>query len=81
MEKNTPCPKVKMEIIVKPYECGYQDRCKSELPKEKITSYTILPHVSNELKEFMDEKGLTDLQKVPDHFSLKEKDIEMIFIK
>ena len=74
VEKNTPCPKVKMgNHCKKPYECGYQDRCKSELPKENIISYTILPHVSKELKEFMDEKGLTDLQKVPDHFSLKRK--------
>ena len=42
VEKNTPCPKVKMgNHCKKPYECGYQDRCKSELPKEKITSYTL----------------------------------------
>jgi hypothetical protein len=74
VEKNTPCPKVKMgDHCNKPYECDYQNRCKSGLPKDNVTSYTILPYVSNELKKYMDEKGTKDLQKVPDNFSLERK--------
>ena len=73
-EKNTPCPKVKMgDHCNKPYECDYQDRCKLELPRDNVTSYTILPHLSDELKKHMDAKEIIDLQKVPDNFSLERK--------
>ena len=61
------------EHCKKPYGCDYQDRCKSELPKDNITSYTILPYVGKKLKAYMDEKEITDLQKVPDNFTLKRK--------
>ena len=54
VEKNTPCPKIKMgEHCRKPYGCDYQDRCKSELPKDNIISYTILPYVGKKLKEWV----------------------------
>ena len=43
------------------------------LPKDNVTAYTILPHVSDELKKHMDEKKIIDLQKVPDNFSLERK--------
>ena len=61
VEKNTPCPKIKMgEHCRKPYGCDYQDRCKSELPKDNIISYTILPYVGKKLKDYMDEKEITE---------------------
>ena len=73
-EKSAACPKIKMgEHCKKPYGCDYQDRCKSELPKDNITSYTILPYVGKKLNAYMDEKEITDLQKVPDNFTLKRK--------
>jgi len=61
------------EHCKKPYECNYQDRCKSFLPENKITSYKILPYVDKKLKSYMDVKGLSDLQDVPDEFTLSRK--------
>ena len=73
-EKDTNCPKIEMgEHCKKPYECNYQDRCKSFLPENKITSYKILPYVDKKLKSYMDVKGLSDLQDVPDEFTLSRK--------
>ena len=73
-EKDSTCPKIEMgDHCKKPYECNYQDRCKALLPKDKITSYTILPYVDKNLKSYMDENKFTDLQDVPDNYTLKRK--------
>ena len=55
-----------------PYPCDYQDRCKSLLPKSNVTSYSILPYKSKELKKYCKEKEIIDLQNVPTKF-LNEK--------
>ena len=74
-EKNAPCPKIKMgDHCKKPHACNYQDRCKSQLPKNNVTSFTILPYVNKKLKAYMDEIGTTDLQKVPRDYPFKRKD-------
>ena len=75
VKKKSPCPNIEMGIHCnKPYTCDYQDRCKSELPKNNVTSYTILPYVNKKLKTYMSENRTIDLQKVPTNHSLKRKD-------
>ena len=69
--KNKPAPNIKMGThCTKPYQCDYQDRCKSLLPKSNITPYTILPYSSadKKLKKYMEEKNTYDLQEVPTNF-------------
>ena len=64
-ENNSPCPSVPMGThCTKPYECDYQDRCISLLPKSNETSYKILPYIgsSKDLKSYMDEIKSNDLQ-------------------
>ena len=71
--KNSPCPIIAMGDHCKnPYPCDYQDRCKSLLPKSNVTSYSILPYKSKELKKYCKEKEIIDLQNVPTKF-LNEK--------
>ena len=66
--ENSPCPDVEMgNHCKKPYDCDYQDRCKSLLPKSSVTPYTILPIIgkrNKKLKEYMQKKETMDLQKV-----------------
>lgn len=76
-ENNTPCPSVSMgNHCTKPYECDYQDRCKSLLPKSNEISYKILPYIgaSKDLKSHMKEIDSNDLQKVPTRFFKNRKD-------
>lgn len=76
-ENNTPCPSVPMGThCTKPYECDYQDRCISLLPKSNETSYKILPYIgsSKDLKSYMEETKSNDLQKVPARFFKDRKD-------
>ncbi len=76
-ESNSPCPPISMgSHCTKPYECDYQDRCKSSLPKSNETSYKILPYIgaSKDLKSYMDEIKSNDLQKVPKRFFKERKD-------
>ena len=75
--KNSPCPEKDMgPHCRKPYDCDYQDRCKSLLPKSNVTSFTILPYIGKDkkLKEYMKKEGTMDLQKVPLRFFKDRKD-------
>ena len=68
--KSKPIPSIEMGThCTKPYQCDYQDRCKSLLTKSNITPYTILPYSSSDkkIKNYMEENGFYDLQKVPSH--------------
>jgi len=76
-ENNTPCPSVSMGThCTKPYECDYQDRCISLLPRSNETSYKILPYIgaSKDLRSYMEEIKSNDLQKVPARFFKDRKD-------
>ena len=75
--ENLPCPDVEMgNHCKKPYDCDYQDKCKSLLPKFNVTPYTILPYIGSdkELQEYMKKKETMDLQKVPSKFFKDRKD-------
>ena len=75
--KNSPCPEKDMgPHCRKPYDCDYQDRCKSLLPKSNVTSFTILPYIGKDkkLNEYMKKEGTMDLQKVPLRFFKDRKD-------
>ena len=74
---NTPCPSISMGThCKKPYECDYQDRCISLLPKSNETSFTILPYIgaSKDLQSYMEDIKTNDLQKVPKKFFKERKD-------
>lgn len=76
-EENSPSPQIKMgSHCNKPYECDYQDKCKSLLPKTDIVPFTILPYIGSnkDLKAYMEEIGTADLQKVPPEFFKSRKD-------
>ena len=69
--KNSPCPEKEMGSHCRiPYDCDYQDRCESLLPKSNVTPFTILPYIGKdkELNEYMKKEGTMDLQKVPSRF-------------
>ncbi len=71
--RNSPCPEKEMgNHCKKPYDCDYQNKCKSLLAKSDITPFTILPYIGKDercgLIEFMKSQGTTDLQKVPSKF-------------
>ena len=75
--ENLPSPDAEMgNHCKKPYDCDYQDRCNSLLPKSNITPFTILPYIGKDkkLKEYMKKEGTMDLQKVPTRFFKDRKD-------
>ena len=82
-DHSSPSPKVAMgKHCDKPHECDYKSRCKSLLPKSKNTSYQIIPYKSKELKDYCENKKITDLQDVPEKLlSAKRKGYAVEFQK